>query len=287
MSSQLSQDFDFLISKLKRQIMRRADFVSDTEELPRSDEAVPSADEQDLLIFIQMALHPMTLEDYLWPDQQTDQSNPIRHCFHASNSVRIVLAILDGIEYIHSKQIVHRDLKPSNIFLSIIRGNVPPEGAINITACQECPHCSSDENVYIIPHIGDFGLIAKIEDSQNLSVPPASDSRPFKPSPFAILSSVAASRQPGTRFYCAPDTGDRIICPKLDIYSLGVITLEMLWKFGTKTERQVVLGDLARNVMPAGLSDHVLEPALKGMLEKEREKRWDCVRVREFLQDVL
>lgn len=194
------------------------------------------------------------------------------------------VAILDGIEYIHSKQIVHRDLKPSNIFLSVIRGKVPPEGAI--TACKECPQSGSDENVYIIPHIGDFGLIAKLEDSQDVAAPTTPSSKPpFKPSPIAVLPSVAASHQPGTRFYCAPDTGSRIICPKLDIYSLGVIMFEMLWEFGTKSERHIILNKLPD--APAEMEDHVMAPAIKGMLEKEREKRWDCARVRQFLRGIL
>lgn len=180
------------------------------------------------------------MEDFLWPDQQNSpKHSQIRHCFHTPTTTRIALAILDGIDYIHSKQIVHRDLKPSNIFLSVVRGQAPPEGAINITACSECPQSTYEENIYIIPHIGDFGLIAKIEDSasQNVAVPSSPN-----PSPIAMLSSVAAFHQPGTRFYCAPDVVPRVICPKLDIYSLGVIMFEMLWEFGTKSERQVVLG---------------------------------------------
>jgi len=227
----------------------------------------------------------VSVEDYLWPDQQKgDETKKTRHCFHTFTTSRIALAILDGIEYIHSKQIVHRDLKPSNIFLSVVRGQVPPEGAINITACSQCPQSASDENVYIIPHIGDFGLIAKIEDSASLDAA-SSSARPFKPSPLTVLSSVAASHQPGTRFYCAPDTLPRVICPKLDIYSLGVIMFEMLWEFGTKSERHVVLGELANGVVPANFRNHAMAPAVKGMLEKEREKRWDCARVRQFLRD--
>lgn len=38
--------------------------------------------------------------------------------------------------------------------------------------------------------------------------------------------------------------------------------------------------------MPAKFDDHVMAPALKGMLKKEREKRWDCARVREFLNNL-
>lgn len=70
----------------------------DTEELPRSDEN--HTGEQDMIIFIQMALHPMTLEDYLWPDQQSDQSKPIRHCFHPSTTARITLGKIIGESFL-------------------------------------------------------------------------------------------------------------------------------------------------------------------------------------------
>jgi len=62
---------------------------------------------------------------------------------------------------------------------------------------------------------------------------------------------------------------------------------EMIWEFGTKTERHMVLGELAKGILPTGLAGHVMEPAVKGMIEKEREKRWDCARVRQFLQSIL
>jgi serine/threonine protein kinase len=74
----------------------------------------------DVILYIKMGLHPMTLEDYLWPDQQKIQQEDVRlyHCFHILPTASILISILDGLEYIHSKRIVHRDLKPSNIFLS-------------------------------------------------------------------------------------------------------------------------------------------------------------------------
>jgi len=222
----------------------------------------------------------------MWPEQQRwNQSEQIRHCYHPSTTARIALAILDGIEYIHSKKIVHRDLKPGNIFLSVIKEPAPPEGAINITTCPQCPQSGSDEHIYIIPHIGDFGLNAKIDDSASHSFASTSSAQPFKISPLAtVLSSVAASRQPGTRFYCAQD--DRP-SPKFDIYSLGVIVFEMLCEFRTKSERHDVLGKLAHGDLPADFEGHVMAPVLEGMLERDREKRWDCTRVRQFLNGVV
>lgn len=255
-----------------------------TEELPRLDERggsnLVARSDRDMTIFIQMALHPMTLEDYLWPDQQANQTNSIRHCFHAFTTSRIILAILDGIEYIHSKRIIHRDLKPSNIFLSVDRGIVPPEGAINVTACSQCPPTISHENIYLIPHIGDFGLIAKLEDSRFASSPGTTSP---KPSPIEALSSVAGTRQPGTRFYCAPDASPRVVCEKLDVYSLGVIMFELSCDFSTKSERHDTLTEL--NVDK--LRGHVLKPVIEGMLEKQREKRWSCGQVRRFLKNIM
>lgn len=162
---------------------------------------------------------------------------------------------------------------------------MPPEGAINIATCPQCPQSKSDENIYIIPHIGDFGLNAKIEDSASGGAASTSSTEPYKASPLAtVLSSVAASRQAGTRFYCAQDNRPS---PKFDIYSLGVIVFEMLYKFVTKSERHDVLGQLAHGNLPADFEGHVMAPLVKGMLEKDREKRWDCNRVRQFLNGVV
>lgn len=255
-----------------------------TEEIERAALDLQAIEnEKDWVIFIQMAPYPITLEDYVWSEQQYANSDRLQHCFHIPTTSRILLAILDGVEYIHSHQIVHRDLKPSNIFLSVYTGNSPPEGAIDISSCKDCNNSSTAPHTFITPHIGDFGLIAKLDNC-----PPVQEPEFFRPSPFAVLSSVASSKQPGTKYYRAPDIESKsgqCICPKLDIYSIGVIAYELLVKFCTKSERHVVLDKLSRGGFEE-LNGHAMGDGIKGMLCPDREARWDCETVRKWLLDI-
>ncbi|CAG8976922.1 hypothetical protein HYALB_00011871 [Hymenoscyphus albidus] len=264
--------------------LKPSEMSDDDEDIEEIERAAMNPqmmkNEKDWVIFIQMAPYPITLEDYVWSEQQKSQTVRLQHCFHIPNTARILLEILEGVDYIHSHQIVHRDLKPSNIFLSVYTGKSPPDGSINITSCRDCGNASSTvPQTFVTPHIGDFGLIAKLDES-----PPVHDSESFRPSPFAVLSSVASSKQPGTKYYRAPniDSKSQFICPKLDIYSLGVIAYELLVKFGTKSERHVVLDRLSSGSLD-GMNGHAMENGIKGMLCSEREARWDSGKVRSWL----
>lgn len=131
-----------------------------TRDRPVSDSPEPQS---DVVLFIKMALHPMTLEDYIWGQGNSG----LQHCFHTPVCVSILLAILDGVQYIHEEGIIHRDLKPSNIFLSIRRGPaMDSERFIDITNCQECGAFPADIHTYISPHIGDFGLAAEVKSDE-------------------------------------------------------------------------------------------------------------------------
>ena len=114
------------------------------------------------MLFIKMGLHPLTLEDFIWGHEETG----LKHCFHTQISVRILLSIVDGLEYIHDNRIIHRDIKPSNIFLSISKDQQSKsERNINITGCHECG-LVTNTRLTITPHIGDFGLAAELKNNE-------------------------------------------------------------------------------------------------------------------------
>jgi len=79
--------------------------VTGTDGLPREQFS-----DSQLALHLQMALYPGTLADYLAPAAPSSTSSvpPAKHCFHLQPSIRILLAMLDGVAYLHHQQIVHR-----------------------------------------------------------------------------------------------------------------------------------------------------------------------------------
>ncbi|KAH7025777.1 kinase-like domain-containing protein, partial [Microdochium trichocladiopsis] len=132
------------------------------------------------VLHIQMSLYPMTLAQYLSP------TRPPTHCFHLIPSLRLLLSILTGLQYIHSKGLIHRDIKPGNIFLSPASPSTTESshsGYCNVGDCDSChaantsssgtppttsssPTSSSATNksspIWLNPRIGDFGLVTQL-----------------------------------------------------------------------------------------------------------------------------
>jgi translation initiation factor 2-alpha kinase 3 len=248
----------------------------------------------DVTLFIKMSLHPTTLSNYLFPVEPVPGIQPdltrmthMRHCFHEDTSIGILLALLDGVEYLHSQSIIHRDLKPANIFLSVHYDKPPAlNGCIEITACSRCAdnHNSPSNGkgkakspgeerrkVYITPCIGDFGLIAKVESG-------------VVETPLASLH----SKPVGTRLY-RPDSlpkTEPVICPKLDVYSLSVIALELLYKFGTASERNIVLNRFKNGTLPPDFETDEIAEGIMAMSMENRDDRWGTSEVRAWLQEL-
>lgn len=265
-----------------------------------------------VVLHIQMSLHPLTLSTYLNPQtsshrNKADRAPSPRHCFHLLPSLKILLGILSGVEYLHSKGIVHRDLKPANIFLSV------QDDARD--SCAKCQRESGDVRNPYFPRIGDFGLVADISREH------CADSSDAATGAVVVQdSSPRKVRHVGTEFYCPPmpqgglnehDDSHYTIDEKLDVFALGVILFELVYRLNTKMERQMVLFDLTRGggryagaILPADFAEKVdcggvvlgddgisvaesLSTCIKGMLEPDSRKRWGCKDVRRCVESLV
>ena len=165
---------------------------------------------------------------------------------------RLFRQIVQGLEHIHSASIVHRDLKPENIFVDSM-GDL---------------------------RIGDFGLAR-----------PGEHRIPGLPRDSAQQAG-SFTKDIGTAWYIAPEvrtSGGGRYDEKADIFSLGVIFLEMNVAFATGMERAESLEPLATksSKLPIALSnpDKATQASLiSAMIEYEPSQRPGCS---DILKDIF
>ncbi|TGO22682.1 hypothetical protein BPAE_0158g00010 [Botrytis paeoniae] len=244
-------------------------------------------DNRARILYIRFTVYPLTLEEYISTDTpQPGHEFPIRHCFHTLPTIRILGAILNGVQYLHAKRLIHRDLKPANIFLSAkkdLEAFVPSHDLIDVSrsACPTCTGSADQNKAYITPCIGDLGLAVKL--AETTATPAAGPStRAIELNPSTQLSRLG-SKQAGTKLYMPPGKS-AIVCPKLDVYALGIIAFELITPFTTRTERHIVLNNIKSGKYPAGFENHEMAEGIKGMLAEKRSDRWDCEMVRRWIE---
>jgi translation initiation factor 2-alpha kinase 3 len=270
-----------------------------------------------VVLHIQMSLHPISLNAYLSPHSlghaEHTHAFSRRHCFHLIPSLRLMLRIISGVEYLHAKGIIHRDLKPANIFLS-------PSDNRKLDGCPSCMTNYGSTPDYCHPRIGDFGLVADVSHLNDYPTP--------------SFEGPKLERVVGTEFYRPPlsTNGGKhskgmfqtenyqfsyMIDETLDVYALGVVLFELLYRLNTKMERQMVLTDLTKGtnrqsparicirntVFPADfaqkldmgsiiLEDGVsvadsLMRCISGMLEPNPHRRLRCADIKRALESIL
>ncbi|KAK4617584.1 Non-canonical non-ribosomal peptide synthetase FUB8 [Fulvia fulva] len=203
-----------------------------------------------LTLHMQMDVYPMTLADFIAPKAGSSGILPLAHCFHLETSVRILLAILDGVEYLHLKNMIHRDLKPANIFLRH-EDNPRATHNVDLLLCSECRRAGKPQPAKLSVRIGDFGLVTNVAEQ--------------------IHSSPGAA---GTELYRPKTMG---LGPQLDIHAVGVIACELLYCFNTQMERKSILHALRDGHIPnrfttcVGTQSNKARECIKSMLTHGNE----------------
>ncbi|XP_077172737.1 eukaryotic translation initiation factor 2-alpha kinase 1 isoform X2 [Paroedura picta] len=182
----------------------------------------PCEMEYHLMLHIQMQLCETSLWGWIVNRNRRclrteEPPDPYQHV-DVNWTLKIFQELLEGVYYIHSMGILHRDIKPRNIFLH-----------------------GPDHHV----KIGDFGLACK-DIIQNETHP----SQNTKETAGLIHTSGV-----GTCLYASPEQLQGCQYDfKSDMYSVGVILLELFQPFGTEMERTEVLMGLRNGHIPASFS---------------------------------
>lgn len=246
-----------------------------------------------------------------------------RYCWHLKCALKLFRGVLDGAEYLHNKGIVHRDLKPGNIFLNIEAHDQDVNGAKDKGL--DCRYC--DKRCGLVPRIGDFGLVAELVDGVRRKNGQAGEGEAgdgdilrgnvvgtalYRPPPSTDEDEEDAGSSSDEYQFQFANTplngpgvaahhsrrGKNIICEKTDIYALGIIFFELLYRCDTGSERVKCIMDVReRRKLPedwkervckeGGVNEmgaEVLGRCVMGMTAGRRAHRWDLGRVKAELR---
>ena len=211
------------------------------------------------ILFIQMELCEFTLKDYIQSYMLSDSID---------ERIEYFKQILYGIKYLHDNNIIHRDIKPANIFFSsnIITSKLK-QYDIN-----DSDKITNSNNKYIVK-IGDFGLskelkphiyksaelaesteLAKSAESTELanlaeSTELAKSAESTELADLAVKKIISLTSNVGTSIYCAPETKTNNYNHLIDIYSLGIVFVELLMDYKNQYERLQIFNSIKEDIL--------------------------------------
>lgn len=141
-------------------------------------------------------------------------------------AMNIFIQALNGLRYIHMHNIVHHDIKPSNIFIG----------------------CEKNGDLYV--QLGDFGLACPLDSKHS------KDSMIGTPT-YAAPEQLEGHCDPKVMIFIFFVSGQQMISNLVllqsDVFSLGLILLELLIPFKTYMERSETFEVARKGVMPENL----------------------------------
>ncbi|KAF5399666.1 Eukaryotic translation initiation factor 2-alpha kinase [Paragonimus heterotremus] len=229
--------------------------------------SIPSTDLLQIsYLYIQMQLcSSVSLRDWL-SERNQSTLRPAR-----SELYEMFRQIVDAVAYLHEHALMHRDLKPSNILFDLNkRLKLADFGLVTSTASDEgdklpmevtlntgdCPaHLDKSDRQITIPTIPPS--VKGSNDSGNVDTPSSSKIHSF----FRLKHAQRHTNHVGTDLYMSPEQErGEAYNHKVDIFSLGLIFLELLTPFSTNMERvQTLLNAKIRRLPVDFTSTHPAE----------------------------